>query len=133
MMSIVKVIAKVISMAVVELLVVMLGGRTKWQDMDAEEFVGGVHVDKVGGRHVDGDQSCWSRWSSNSEKKKMLFWTVNTSFNLDIVINNDGNVDGGDVVYQDKFKDGDDGEGGCHGVNGRHVVNGVGVRGVRVI
>ncbi len=48
-------------------------------------------------------------------------------FDLDIVINNDGDVDGEDVVYQNKFKDGDDDEGSCHGVNGRHVVNGVGV------
>ncbi len=48
-------------------------------------------------------------------------------FDLDIVINNDGDVDGGVVVYQNKFKDGNDGEGGCHGVSGRHVVSGVGV------
>ncbi len=48
-------------------------------------------------------------------------------FDLDIVINNNGDVDGGGVVYHKKFKDGDDGEGSCHEVNGRHVVNGVGV------
>jgi hypothetical protein len=54
-------------------------------------------------------------------------------FDLDIVINNDGDVDGGDVIYQGRFKDGDDDEGGCHEVNGRHVVNGVGVEEFGVI
>ncbi len=45
---------------------------------------------------------------------------------LDIVINNDGDVDGGDVVYRESSTDGADDEGGRHGVNGCHVVNGVG-------
>jgi hypothetical protein len=126
-----------IAKAMAELLVVMLSGRMKWQDNVCRfRLFVGLHVgreelsvvsmfDKVGGRHVDSDQSCWSRWSSNSEKKKMLFWIVNTFFDLDIVINNDGDVDRGDVVYQGRFKDGDDGEGGCHGADSRHVVNSV--------
>ena len=50
---------------------------------------------------------------------------------LDIVINNDGDVDGGDVVYRESSTDGVDDEGGRHRVNGCHVVNGVGVGGVR--
>ncbi len=54
-------------------------------------------------------------------------------FDLDIVINNDGDVDGGVVIYQGRFKDGDDDEGSCHVVNGRHVVNGVGVEELGVI
>jgi hypothetical protein len=45
---------------------------------------------------------------------------------LDIVINNDGDVDGGDVVYQRSSTDGNDDEGGRHLVNGCHVVNGGG-------
>ena len=45
---------------------------------------------------------------------------------LDIVINNDGDVDGGDVVYRGSSTDGVDDEGGCHRVNSRHVVNVVG-------
>ena len=45
---------------------------------------------------------------------------------LGIVINNDGDVDGGDVVYRESSTDGNDDEGGRHGVNGCHVVNGVG-------
>ena len=45
---------------------------------------------------------------------------------LDIVINNDGDVDGGDVVYRESSTDGVDDEGGRHGVSGCHVVNGVG-------
>ena len=45
---------------------------------------------------------------------------------LDIVINNDGDVDGDDVVYRRSSTDGVDDEGGHHRVNGRHVVNGVG-------
>ncbi len=45
---------------------------------------------------------------------------------FDIVINNDGDVDGGDVVYRENSTDGADDEGGRHGVNGCHVVNGVG-------
>ena len=45
---------------------------------------------------------------------------------LDIVINNDGDVDGGEVVYRESSTDGVDDEGGRHGVNGCHVVNGVG-------
>ncbi len=45
---------------------------------------------------------------------------------LDIVINNDGNVDGDDVVYQKSSTDGNDDEGGRHRVSGCHVVNGVG-------
>jgi hypothetical protein len=47
---------------------------------------------------------------------------------LDIVINNDGDdgdVDGDDVVYRESSTDGDDDEGGCHRVNGCHVVNSV--------
>ncbi len=44
---------------------------------------------------------------------------------LDIVINNDGDVDGGDVVYRGSSTDGVDDEGGRHRVNGCHVVNGV--------
>ncbi len=48
-------------------------------------------------------------------------------FDLDIIINNDGGVDGIDVVYQRGSRDGDDDEGGRHGVNSCHVVNGVGV------
>ncbi len=44
---------------------------------------------------------------------------------LDIVINNDGGVDGGDIVYQRGSIGGNDDEGGCHGVSGCHVVNGV--------
>ncbi len=53
-------------------------------------------------------------------------------FDLNIVINNDGDVDRGDVLYQERFEGGDDGEGSCHGVNSHHVVNGVGVGGVWV-
>ncbi len=45
---------------------------------------------------------------------------------LDIVISNDGDVDGGDVVYRRSSTDGVDDEGGRHRVNGCHVVNGVG-------
>ncbi len=45
---------------------------------------------------------------------------------LDIVINNDGDVDRGDVVYQGSSTDGNYDEGGRHGVSGCHVVNGVG-------
>ena len=45
---------------------------------------------------------------------------------LDIVINNDGDVDGGDVVYRESSTDGVDDEGGRHGVSGCHVVNGIG-------
>ncbi len=45
---------------------------------------------------------------------------------LGIVINSDGDVDGGYVVYQRSSTDGNDDEGGRHGVNGCHVVNGVG-------
>ncbi len=45
---------------------------------------------------------------------------------LDIIINSDGDVDGGDVVYQRSSTDGSDDEGGRHGVSGCHVVNGVG-------
>ncbi len=45
---------------------------------------------------------------------------------LDIVINNDGDVDWGDVIYQRSSIDGNDDEGGRHGVNSCHVVNGVG-------
>ncbi len=37
---------------------------------------------------------------------------------LDIVINNDGDVDGDDVVYRSNSTDGVDEEGGRHGVNG---------------
>ncbi len=44
---------------------------------------------------------------------------------LGIVINNDGDVDGGDVIYRGNSTDGDDDEGGRHRVNGCHVVNGV--------
>ncbi len=45
---------------------------------------------------------------------------------LDIVINSDGDVDGG-VIYQGSSAGGSgDEEGGRHGVNGCHVVNGVG-------
>ncbi len=45
---------------------------------------------------------------------------------LDILINSDGDVDGGDVVYQKSSTDGNDDEGCRHRVNGCHVVNGVG-------
>ncbi len=45
---------------------------------------------------------------------------------LDIIINNDGDVDRDDVVYRRSSTDGVDDEGGRHRVNGRHVVNGVG-------
>jgi hypothetical protein len=45
---------------------------------------------------------------------------------LDIIINNDGDVDRDDVVYQNGSTDGVDDEGGRHGVNGCHVVKGVG-------
>jgi hypothetical protein len=57
-------------------------------------------------------------------------------FDLDVIINNDGDVDGGDIVYQERvfmFKDGDDDEGGCHVVSGRHVVSDVGGEEFRVI
>jgi len=49
---------------------------------------------------------------------------------LDIVINDDGDVDGG-VVYREVQPDGVDDEGGRHRVNGCHVVNGVEVGEVR--
>jgi hypothetical protein len=52
----------------------------------------------------------------------MLFWIVT----LIIVINNDGDVDGVDVIYQRSSTDGIDDEGGRHRVNGCNVVNGVG-------
>ncbi len=45
---------------------------------------------------------------------------------LDIIINNDGDVDGDGVIYRRSSTDGVDGEGGPHRVNGCHVVNGVG-------
>ncbi len=45
---------------------------------------------------------------------------------LDVVINKDGDVDGGNVVYRESSTDGVDDEGGHHGVNGCHVVNGIG-------
>ncbi len=45
---------------------------------------------------------------------------------LDIVINNGGDVDEGDVVYRESSTDGVGDEGGHHRVNGCHVVNGVG-------
>jgi hypothetical protein len=68
---------------------------------------------------------CWSRCSSKSKKEDVIL-DCEYFFNLDIVINNDGGVDGGDVVYLRRSTDGDDDEGGCHRVNGCHVVNGVG-------
>ncbi len=45
---------------------------------------------------------------------------------LDILINNDGDVDGGDVVFRGISTDGVDDEGGRHRVNGCHVVNSIG-------
>jgi hypothetical protein len=44
---------------------------------------------------------------------------------LGIIINNDGDVDGDDVIYRRSSTDGVDDEGGRHRVNGCHVVNGV--------
>jgi hypothetical protein len=70
-----------------------VGRHVEWQD-----DVNGLHVcDLHVGREklsvvsmltklavvmLISDQSCWSRWSSNLEKKKMLFWIVNTSSTL---------------------------------------------------
>jgi hypothetical protein len=45
------------------------------------------------------------------EEDVILDWEY--FFDLNIVINNDGGVDRGDVVYQERFKDGDDDEGSC--------------------
>ena len=45
---------------------------------------------------------------------------------LDVVINNDGDVDGVMSFTVKVSTDGVDDEGGRHGVNGCHVVNGVG-------
>ncbi len=44
---------------------------------------------------------------------------------LGIVINNDGNVDGVMSFTEEVQIGGDDDEGGRHGVNGCHVVNGI--------
>ncbi len=61
------------------------------------------------------------------EKEEDVILDCDYFFDLDIVINNDGGADRGDIIYQERFKkDGSDDEGGRHGVNGRHVVNGIG-------
>ncbi len=116
-------------------------GRTTWQVIQSRKivlwspcwkggFIGGVHVEEFNGHHVDSDQSCWSRCSSNSGKKKMLFLIVNTSSTL-ISLSTMMAVWTEVMLFTRKgSKDGGYDEGGCHGVNGRHVVNGVGDGGV---
>ncbi len=60
------------------------------------------------------------------EKEEDVILDCEYFFNLDIVINTDGGVDGGGIVYQRSSTDGEDDEGGRHEVNSCHVVNGVG-------
>ncbi len=91
-------------------------------------FFGGVCVED--GRHVDEVDShhvcILEQIFFQIEKEDDVILDCEYFFGLDIVINKDGIVDRGDVVYQRGSTDVGGDEGGCHRVNSCHVVNGVG-------